>query len=135
MAIDTLGGGTAATTPLSQATVSQNDLFRILLTQLRYQDPLKPTDNAAFIAQLAQFTGLEQSRQTNENLQSLLQMQASGQSVALLGRTVEIASSSGNVVGQVTTISFAGGVPTLAVKTAAGITLDGISLAQLQVVR
>lgn len=135
MAIDILGGGTAATTPLSQATVSQNDLFRILLTQLKYQDPLKPTDNAAFIAQLAQFTGLEQARQTNENMQSLMQMQVSGQSVALLGRTVEVASASGNVVGQVTTVSFDRGVPTLAVKTPAGSTLDGLSLAQLHVVR
>lgn len=135
MAVDSLGSTVAATQPLSQATVNQNDLFKILLTQLKYQDPLKPTDNSAFIAQLAQFTSLDQARQTNENMQSLLQMQATNQSVGLIGKTVEIVSSTGNQIGQVTTISFNQGTPSLTVKTTAGAELTGISLSQLQTVR
>jgi len=135
MAVDSLGSSIAATQPLSQASVGQDDLFRILLTQLKYQDPLKPTDNAEFIAQLAQFTSLDQARQTNENIQSLLQMQATNQSVALIGRTVEIASGGASLVGQVTTISFSQGVPELTVKTSDGAELVGISLSQLQTVR
>jgi flagellar basal-body rod modification protein FlgD len=135
MAVDSLGSTVAGTAPLSQATVNQDDLFKILLTQLKYQDPLKPTDNSQFIAQLAQFTSLDQARQTNENIQSLLQMQATNQSVVLLGRTVEIVSASGNQIGQVTTVSFSQGTPMLTVKTAAGAELTGISLSQLQLVR
>ena len=135
MAVDSLGAAIDATVPLSQSTVSQDDLFRILLTQLRYQDPLKPTDNATFITQLAQFTGLDQARQTNENMVSMLQMQAVDQSVGLIGRTVEIVSAGGNQVGQVTTISFDGGTPLLSIKTSAGATLADIALSQLQVVR
>lgn len=135
MAVDSLGTASGAVAPLSQATVDQSDLFKILLTQLKYQDPLKPTDNAAFIAQLAQFTSLDQARQTNDNMQALLQMQATNQSVVLLGRTVEIVSPSGNQVGQVTTISFDSGTPQLTIKTAAGALLNNISLSQLQVVR
>lgn len=135
MAVDSLGAAINPSVPLSQASVSQQDLFKILLTQLRYQDPLKPTDNAAFIAQLAQFTSLDQARQTNDNMQALLQMQAVNQSVGLIGRTVEIVSAGGNQVGQVTTISFDTGTPSLSIKTAAGATLTDISLSQLQVVR
>jgi flagellar basal-body rod modification protein FlgD len=135
MAVDSLGTASAAVAPLSQATVDQSDLFKILLTQLKYQDPLKPTDNAAFIAQLAQFTSLDQARQTNDNMQALLQMQATSQSVGLIGRTVEIVSPSGNQVGQVTTISFDSGTPQLTIKTASGALLNNLSLSQLQVVR
>jgi flagellar basal-body rod modification protein FlgD len=135
MAIDSLGGTVTGPQALSQSTVGQDDLFKILLTQLKYQDPLKPTDNAEFVAQLAQFTGLDQARQTNENIQSLLQMQATNQSVALIGRTVEIVGNGGNAVGQVTTVSFDQGTPMLTVKTASGESITGISLSQLQLVR
>jgi flagellar basal-body rod modification protein FlgD len=135
MAIDSLGSSVTAAPSLSQASVNQDDLFKILLTQLKFQDPLKPTDNAEFVAQLAQFTSLDQSRQTNENIQSLLQMQATNQSVALIGRTVEIVAIGGNQVGQVTTVNFDQGTPMLTVKTSTGESVTGISLSQLQLIR
>ena len=133
MAVDSLGS-TPATDTLSQSVVNQNDLFRILLTQLKYQDPLKPTDNAEFIAQLAQFTSLDQSRQTNENIQSLLQMQSSSQSIGLIGKTVEVATSTGKQVGQVTTVSFDSGTPFLTVNASTG-PITGVSLSQVNLVR
>jgi flagellar basal-body rod modification protein FlgD len=137
MALDALGNTQTATDTLSQSSVSQNDLFKILLTQLKYQDPLKPTDNAEFIAQLAQFTSLDQSRQTNENIQSLLQLEATNQSVGLIGKTVEISSSSSDTasVGEVTTISFDQGTPMLTVKTSDGSELTGISLSEVKTIR
>jgi flagellar basal-body rod modification protein FlgD len=135
MAIDSLGSTVGSTDSLSQNTVNQNDLFRILLTQLKYQDPLKPTDNAEFIAQLAQFTSLDQARQTNENIQSLLQMQSANQSIGLIGRTVEVIASNGNKVGQVTTISFNEGTPLLTVKMADNTELTAIALSQVQLIR
>ena len=57
---------------IQQASLGQDDLFEILLTQLTYQDPLKPLDNQEFIAQLAQFTSLEQSQQANSNMEPFL---------------------------------------------------------------
>lgn len=135
MAIGSLGNTANDMQALSQSSLSQNDLFRILMTQLKFQDPLKPTDNAQFIAQLAQFTSLDQARQTNENIQSLLQMQATNQSVGLIGRTVEVVAEGGNQVGQVTTISFNQGTPLLTVKISENNVMPNISLSQVQTIR
>ena len=58
------------------ATVTQEDFLQILLTQLRFQDPLKPVDNQQFVAQLAQFSALEINRQQSEKIDTLLQINA-----------------------------------------------------------
>ena len=69
---------------LQQAGLGQEDFLKILLTQLTYQDPMKPLDNQEFIAQFAQFSSLDQTRQSNENLDSLLLMQMADQGIGLL---------------------------------------------------
>jgi flagellar basal-body rod modification protein FlgD len=136
MAIDAIGATTqTSSSPAQQAVVNQEDLFKILLTQLNYQDPLKPLDNAEFIAQLAQFTSLEQSRQTNENIETLLQMQSADQSVGLLTKTVEVTTASSREVGQVTTITFQDGSPQLTVKTQDGRFINNVALSQVQIIR
>jgi len=138
MAIDAIGASTAAAAPDStpqQAVVSQEDLFKILLTQLNYQDPLKPMDNAEFIAQIAQFTGLEQARQTTQSMESMLRMQSADQSVGLLTRTVEVDTATTREVGQVTTITFADGAPNLTIKTSDGRFINNVALSQVQIIR
>ena len=49
-------------------TLDKQDFLLLLTTQMRFQDPLKPTDNGEFIAQLAQFSALE----TNNNILSAI---------------------------------------------------------------
>ena len=120
---------------LQSSSISQQDFFKLLVTQLSFQDPLKPIDNEAFIAQIAQFTSLEQTRQMNDNISSLLTVQSSAQAIGLIGKTVEVATSTGTVVGQVTTLNFVNGAPFLTVKTSTGQFLNGIGLGQISVVR
>ena len=123
----------AAATPSSG--VNLQDFLKILTSQLSNQDPLKPLDNQEFVAQIAQFTTLEQSRQLNLKIDQLLTVQSSVQSIGLLGKSVDINAESGTVSGQVTALNFVSGVPELTIKTASGSILSGLSMAQLIAVR
>lgn len=136
MALDSLGAVSATNTTATQsAGINQEDFFRILVAQLSFQDPLKPIDNQAFIAQIAQFTALEQSRQTNDQIASLLTVQSATQAIGLIGRTVEVSTDSGTVVGTVTTLNFVQGRPQLTVRKDDGTFLLGIGLDQVAVLR
>ncbi len=54
----------------SQKTVGKDDFLKLFVTKLRNQDPMNPMDDGAFIAQLAQFSSLEQLQNMNTNLLS-----------------------------------------------------------------
>ena len=73
-------------------TMGQTEFLSLLVTQMRNQDPLKPVSDTEFIAQMAQFTSLEQTKEMSSNLQQLLQSQALTQGTGLLGKTVKVAT-------------------------------------------
>jgi len=127
-----------ASTPVSAAQPSGlanvQDFLKILLAQITYQDPLKPVDNQQFLAQLAQFTSLEQTQQINTKIDALLTAQSTLQSVGLLGRTVEMSAEAGGISGTVSSISLVDGTPTLALTTPAG-PVTGLKLSQVVTVR
>lgn len=58
------------------AEMDKDAFLKLLVTQLRYQDPLNPRDNGEFLAQLAQFSSLEQMQNMNEGLDKYLGGQA-----------------------------------------------------------
>ena len=122
-------------TSLQSGTIGLQDFMKILLTQLTYQDPLKPMDNQEFMAQIAQFTSLEQAQQINSKLDTMLSSQSSLQSVGLIGKTVEVSTQSGTTVGTVSSLSLSSGSPQLTITTTAGATLAGISLSQITTIR
>uniref|UniRef100_A0A7V6DPR1 Basal-body rod modification protein FlgD n=1 Tax=Desulfobacca acetoxidans TaxID=60893 RepID=A0A7V6DPR1_9BACT len=104
------GSGTASanggiTGSISQ-TMNKDDFLKLLVTQLQYQDPLSPEDPKDFVAQLAQFSSLEQQINSNTNLEnlskaisSLQQSQSMAQGVSLLGKTVKGSGNQLTVVG------------------------------------
>ena len=115
------------------AHINQQEFLKILLTQLNAQDPLKPMDNTAFVAQLAQFSQLEQTQEMSTSINQLLSVQTASQSMDLLNRTVGVINGNSFVVGQVTDVSVAGNAPTLTVhpvgagaSTATDITGDAL---------
>jgi flagellar basal-body rod modification protein FlgD len=121
---------------LRRAGMDQEDFIRLFLAQLSFQDPLEPMNNQEFLVQLAQFTNLDQTRQMNERLESLLTFQGASQSIGLLGKTVEIVlHNGGGVTGEVTTVTFEQGFPLLAVKLDNGQALSNVSLSQIRLVR
>ena len=132
MSIDSIG---AASTSLRANGMNQEDFLKILLTQLTYQDPLKPMDNQEFMAQMAQFTSLEQTQQLNDKISTLISNQAALQSVGLIGRTVDITSNGGVLTGTVVSLSLSGDSPLITLRTSSGATLQDISLSQITAVR
>lgn len=90
---------TAASTdsPLSAATGNQamgKDAFlKLLVAQIAHQDPLKPMDDTAYVAQLAQFSSLEQQTNSNKMLELLATQQqglANTASLGLVGKNVTV---------------------------------------------
>ncbi|SEK92919.1 flagellar basal-body rod modification protein FlgD [Roseateles sp. YR242] len=134
--MDSIGAvSSTATTTLQANGLGMEDFLKILLTQLTFQDPLKPMDNQEFMAQMAQFTSLEQTQQLNTKLDALLSTQGALQSVGLIGRTVDVTTESGTVTGTVASLSLAGDSPLISVRTTAGATLSNLSLSQIAAVR
>jgi flagellar basal-body rod modification protein FlgD len=58
-------------------TMGKDEFLKLMMAQLSQQDPTAPSDSNAFVAQLAQFSSLEQMQNVNSSLQSLLVGQAS----------------------------------------------------------
>ncbi|MCG2594956.1 flagellar hook capping protein [Ramlibacter sp. XY19] len=126
----------ASAPAVSQASsLGLQDFLKILLTQLNYQDPLKPMDNQEFMAQMAQFTALEQSQRLNDKLDLLIANQAALQSVGLIGRTVDVTTEGGKVTGTVTSLSLQGEQPKVSVSTSTGTVLADVALSQVSAIR
>jgi len=138
MSTSILGSGSLAASNAAatqSSTLNQEEFLKVLLAQLRFQDPMKPMDNQQFLAQMAQFSSLEQTRQLGAQIEQLLTIQGSTQSIGLLGKTVELLNGGEAATGVVTTLTFKDGQPSLTVRTAGGEFLTDLSLSQISVVR
>jgi flagellar basal-body rod modification protein FlgD len=117
------------------SSLSMEDLLRVMLTELTYQNPLKPVENKDFMMQVAQFSSLDASQRLNQNLEKLLGLQSLNQSVGLLGKTIAADTVGGTVTGQVTALSLLEGEPQITVTTTAGQVVAGITIGQIQTIR
>jgi flagellar basal-body rod modification protein FlgD len=91
--------GTDAAKTSNIKSVGKDEFMKLLLAQLKNQDPLKPLDGTDFAVQLAQFSSLEQLSNLNAELkaQSVNQMTMGyAQSVGMIGKEVTV--NSGNTV-------------------------------------
>lgn len=139
MAVDAISGlGSATSTQANAASqdtaanafgVGFEDLLRIVLTQLTYQDPMKPMENFEFVSQLAQFSQIQQGQAGNDRLASLLQAEGINQATSLLGRKVDIPTASETLLsGVVKSVVFESGEPLLTIETADKQTISRIGL-------
>lgn len=111
--------GMITSEPLREARdLGKQDFLMLLIAQLRNQDPLRPMEDTAFIAQLAQFNTLEQMQQLNDTMTSLNEWSMLGQIATLVGKQVLVADPDGGepVAGVVTSVTFFEGLPRLTVN-------------------
>lgn len=93
------GTGDAERAQNAPQTVDYQAFLRLLVEQMKNQDPTSPMDSTDYMAQLASFSQVEQSVQMNSKLDQILQASALSQAGSLIGR--EISSADGTVTGTV----------------------------------
>lgn len=137
MQVDAIGSalGEANSALGSNSSISQNDFLKLFLTELNFQDPLEPLDNREFLAQIAQFSALEQSKQTVDGISNVAFLNSTSQAVAMLGRSVDFNSASGAQSGSVNAVSFTQDGPSLSIKLASGDFVTGVRISQISLVR
>jgi flagellar basal-body rod modification protein FlgD len=132
----------AASSPSSSKTaatdafgLSFESLLKIIMTQLAYQDPLKPMDNFEFVSQLAQFSQIQLGQTGNDRLQLVAAGQANLQAAGLLGRLVDIPAGASTISGKVVSVSFEAGDPRITIETADHQTISNLSLGSISQIR
>jgi flagellar basal-body rod modification protein FlgD len=92
--------------------LGKDDFLKLLIAQLRNQDPLRPMEDKEFIAQMAQFNVLEQMQQLNQAFEAYAAMAQFGQASSLIGKTVVALPRDGDpsqpITGKVQSVSFIG---------------------------
>lgn len=97
-----------ASSSRNTGALGKDDFLNLLVTQLRYQDPLNPQDDKEFIAQMAQFSALEQSQNMNTTM-------TNSQAFSLIGKyinattTDETTKKTTDVEGIVTGVKISDG--------------------------
>jgi flagellar basal-body rod modification protein FlgD len=115
--ITELGRTTPTQTHATKAGELDKDTFlKLLVAQLKYQDPSNPADSTAFMAQTAQFTQVERLDDlhtvSTDQLASQMMLSAS----SMVGKTITFAGPDGkDVTGVVKSAHFNGSAPTLRV--------------------
>lgn len=93
---DILSKSSSTTKDRNTGELGKDDFLNLLITQLRYQDPLKPLEDKEFIAQMAQFTALEQTK----NMNSLL---TNSEAFSMIGKYIN-ASTTDEKTGEISDI-------------------------------
>ncbi|HLO01852.1 MAG TPA: flagellar hook capping FlgD N-terminal domain-containing protein [Symbiobacteriaceae bacterium] len=123
MPVNPLGYGNAVKKAASdprtvKGEMGKDDFLKLLVTQMRYQDPLKPMEDKEFIAQLAQFSSLEQ-------MMNVGQTTSLNWGVSLLGKQVNATDANGYpVTGVAKSIRLVDGTPVVALTTAGDKTVE-----------
>ncbi|RWC09169.1 MAG: flagellar hook assembly protein FlgD [Mesorhizobium sp.] len=97
-------GANQASQQTSKTAVDYQSFLKLLIAEMKNQDPTKPMDSTQYVAQLATFSQVEQSVQTNTKLDQIMQSSALSQADALIGRS--ITSADGKTTGTVASVTL-----------------------------
>ena len=98
-------GANQGTKQTSKTAVDYQSFLKLLIAEMKNQDPTKPMDSTQYVAQLATFSQVEQSVQTNTKLDQIMSSSALSQADAIIGRN--ITSADGNTSGTVASVTLA----------------------------
>jgi flagellar basal-body rod modification protein FlgD len=85
--------------------LGKDDFLKILITQLSYQDPTSPMEDKQFIAQMAQFSTLEQMTGMAKDFAKLTAMITGTEASSALGKSVELLEGEKTIQGMVQAVT------------------------------
>ena len=146
--LNTINGVTASAVTSTAATktaggsLDKQAFLKLLVTQMQYQDPLDPQDNAEYVAQLAQFSSLEQMTNVSKAMDTLSGTVSGinesvlvGQLSSMIGHNIQwMGSDEKMYTGAALGVSISGGKPTLVVQPTGSDKMVSVPIDQLTAV-
>jgi flagellar basal-body rod modification protein FlgD len=107
---------TATTAATAPGQLDRDDFLKLLVTQLRYQDPTSPMDTSAFMAQTSQLASVERLTELSTMTRQSFDLQVTLAATSLVGRTVTFTAEDGSTgSGVVDSVALDGGSPVLTI--------------------
>jgi len=88
-----------------QQNLGKDDFLKLLITQLSYQDPTAPMQDKEFIAQMAQFSSLEQMTSMSKDFAKLTAIVSGSEASQSLGKNVELVEGENVIQGTVKAVT------------------------------
>src|SRR5437764_11329382 len=108
---------TATQSSTSSNAVNKDTLLKLLVAQLRYQNPMSPTDSTQFLQQTATFTEVENLQDIVTQTTNLLAAQKTTQATGMLGQQITATGADGkDITGLVTGMRLTADGPVLKVN-------------------
>ena len=101
-AYNAVANKTASSEASASASLDYNSFLKLLIAQMQNQDPTDPMDASEQVAQLATFSQVEQTIQTNTNLESLIAGSALNNATTYVGKT--LTSADGKISGVIASV-------------------------------
>lgn len=81
--------------------MGKDEFLTLLIAQLSHQDPTNPMDNTEFVAQMAQFSSLEQMHNMSNGFEKIASVMHNNDAISTIGKTVEIEMGTDKITGVV----------------------------------
>ena len=106
MEVDTFNKSLVVDGKTISQSLGKDDFLKLLIVQMQNQDPTDPMDNTEFIAQMAEFSTLEQMTNMNSNFDKLSSVLTSNSALGTIGKTVQIDLGEATTQGVVQGITY-----------------------------
>jgi flagellar basal-body rod modification protein FlgD len=124
----TATNGTTTNQSNPGAILGKDDFLKLLVAQMKNQDPMSPQDNTQSIAQMAQFSSLEQMTNLVSSFDQLDQSMTVERGVSFIGKDVTYLAADGTAQqGVVQSVDLSGDQPALTIDGVSGIDISAVT--------
>ncbi len=111
-----------ATSAADKAKLNYDSFLRLLVAEMKNQDPTEPKDTSQYLSQLASFSAVEQGVNTNKKLDSLMTSMQLAQADSLIGHT--LSGSGGVLLGTIKSLEIGQNVATAILENGSRVELN-----------